>query len=82
MFTSPFLTGAKREAAAAKRKNSNSTFDFAEEENICKICMDAPINCVLLECGHMVACVSCGKKLSECPVCRQYVVRAVHTFKT
>ena len=51
-------------------------------EDSCRICMDAPINCVLLECGHMVSCVVCGKQLSECPVCRQYVVRAVHTFRT
>lgn len=51
------------------------------EDDICKICMDATIDCVLLECGHMVTCTKCGKRLSECPICRQYVVRAVHTFK-
>ncbi|NXJ62472.1 RFFL ligase, partial [Rostratula benghalensis] len=52
------------------------------EENLCKICMDAPIDCVLLECGHMVTCTKCGKRMSECPICRQYVVRAVHVFKS
>ncbi|NWV00746.1 RFFL ligase, partial [Upupa epops] len=52
------------------------------EENICKICMDAPIDCVLLECGHMVTCTKCGKRMSECPICRQYVIRAVHVFKS
>ncbi|KAG7225929.1 hypothetical protein INR49_018530 [Caranx melampygus] len=40
------------------------------EENICKICMDSPIDCVLLECGHMITCTKCGKRMSECPVCR------------
>lgn len=49
--------------------------------DLCKICMDAPLNSVLLECGHIVSCINCGKQLSECPVCRQYVVRVVHTFK-
>ncbi len=63
------------------RSNTEFMADLGEDET-CKICMDAPINCVLLECGHMVSCVVCGKKLSECPVCRQYVVRAVHTFRT
>ncbi|CAG02179.1 unnamed protein product, partial [Tetraodon nigroviridis] len=48
------------------------------EEHLCKICMDSPIDCVLLECGHMVTCTKCGKRMNECPVCRQYVVRAVH----
>ncbi|XP_051535755.1 E3 ubiquitin-protein ligase rififylin isoform X2 [Myxocyprinus asiaticus] len=54
----------------------------AVEENLCKICMDSPIDCVLLECGHMVTCTKCGKRMSECPICRQYVVRAVHVFRS
>ncbi|XP_061907147.1 E3 ubiquitin-protein ligase RNF34a isoform X2 [Entelurus aequoreus] len=52
------------------------------DENLCRICMDAAIDCVLLECGHMVTCTKCGKRMSECPICRQYVVRAVHVFKS
>ncbi|KAG5840686.1 hypothetical protein ANANG_G00191340 [Anguilla anguilla] len=52
------------------------------EDNLCRICMDAVIDCVLLECGHMVTCTKCGKRMSECPICRQYVVRAVHVFKS
>ncbi|XP_026575214.1 E3 ubiquitin-protein ligase RNF34 [Pseudonaja textilis] len=53
-----------------------------EDDNLCRICMDAVIDCVLLECGHMVACTKCGKRLSECPICRQFVIRAVHVFKS
>ncbi|XP_046744592.1 E3 ubiquitin-protein ligase rififylin isoform X2 [Diprion similis] len=49
-------------------------------KDICKICMDAPIECVMLECGHMATCLNCGKQLSECPICRQYVIRVVRTF--
>ncbi|KAJ3606021.1 hypothetical protein NHX12_028064 [Muraenolepis orangiensis] len=55
---------------------------LASDENLCRICMDAVIDCVLLECGHMVTCTKCGKRMSECPICRQYVVRAVHVFKS
>uniref|UniRef100_T1IJZ4 protein-ribulosamine 3-kinase n=1 Tax=Strigamia maritima TaxID=126957 RepID=T1IJZ4_STRMM len=51
------------------------------EDNVCKICMDAPIDCVLLECGHMLSCTKCGQVLSECPICRQFIVRVVHTFR-
>lgn len=47
----------------------------------CKICMDAPLDCVLLECGHIATCINCGKQLAECPICRQYVSRVVRTFK-
>ncbi|KAM8865920.1 E3 ubiquitin-protein ligase RNF34a isoform 5-T5 [Synchiropus picturatus] len=53
-----------------------------QDDNLCRICMDAAIDCVLLECGHMVTCTKCGKRMNECPICRQYVVRAVHVFKS
>ncbi|XP_012878571.1 PREDICTED: E3 ubiquitin-protein ligase RNF34 [Dipodomys ordii] len=53
-----------------------------DDDSLCRICMDAVIDCVLLECGHMVTCTRCGKRMSECPICRQYVVRAVHVFKS
>lgn len=52
-----------------------------ESDYLCKVCMDAPVDCVLLECGHMLTCVKCGRQLSECPVCRQYVTRVVHAFR-
>uniref|UniRef100_A0A3Q3W6R6 RING-type domain-containing protein n=1 Tax=Mola mola TaxID=94237 RepID=A0A3Q3W6R6_MOLML len=55
---------------------------LAAEENLCKVCMDCPIDCVLLECGHMITCTKCGKRMNECPICRQYVVRAVHVFRS
>ena len=54
----------------------------SQDDHLCRICMDAVIDCVLLECGHMVTCTKCGKRMSECPICRQYVVRAVHVFKS
>ncbi|KAI5099024.1 E3 ubiquitin-protein ligase rififylin isoform X1, partial [Silurus meridionalis] len=63
-------------------QNLDSTEATTMEENLCKICMDSPIDCVLLECGHMVTCTKCGKRMSECPICRQYVVRAVHVFRS
>ena len=53
----------------------------AESAFLCKVCMDAAVDCVLLECGHMLTCVKCGRQLAECPVCRQYVSRVVHAFR-
>lgn len=51
------------------------------DEHLCKICMEASVDCVILECGHMCTCTTCGKQLSECPICRQYVIRVVHVFR-
>lgn len=35
--------------------------DKLPSDDLCKICMDAPIECVILECGHMATCTGCGK---------------------
>ncbi|XP_041977264.1 E3 ubiquitin-protein ligase rififylin [Aricia agestis] len=51
-------------------------------EECCKICMAAPLECVLLECGHIAACTECSRQLAECPICRQYIVRAVRFFRS
>ncbi|XP_031351524.1 E3 ubiquitin-protein ligase rififylin [Photinus pyralis] len=59
----------------------DKAFEDANVENLCKICMDAPLDCVLLECGHVATCIQCGKQLAECPICRQFVSRVVRTFK-
>lgn len=70
----------------ALQSNYVSSFYFAAvdklpTDELCKICMDAPIECVILECGHMATCTNCGKVLSECPICRQYIVRVVRFFR-
>lgn len=51
------------------------------EGDVCKICWDAPIECVILECGHMACCLDCGKRMAECPICKGHVVRVVRFFK-
>ncbi|XP_072351241.1 E3 ubiquitin-protein ligase RNF34a isoform X2 [Scyliorhinus torazame] len=73
-----FLENGNNPAVAAVEEQKQ----LGSDENLCRICMDAVIDCVLLECGHMVTCTKCGKRMNECPICRQYVVRAVHVFKS
>jgi hypothetical protein len=34
------------------------------EENLCRICFDNQQNCVFLDCGHMVTCMECAKKVN------------------
>jgi len=68
-------------SGATQKSGSQLASDDIDESQVCKICMEREINCVLLECGHMLTCVNCGRKLSECPICRQNVTRCVRTFK-
>ncbi|CAL8365260.1 unnamed protein product [Lota lota] len=63
-------------------RNEESATATKLDEDLCRICMDYPVDCVLLECGHMVTCSRCGKRMSECPICRQYIVRVVHVFRS
>lgn len=58
-----------------------STNQYDNDKHMCKICWEREVNSVLLDCGHLVACVTCGRKLADCPICRQNVVRCVRTFK-
>ncbi|XP_065580722.1 E3 ubiquitin-protein ligase RNF34-like isoform X2 [Artemia franciscana] len=55
--------------------------DNLPDEELCQICVNAPLNCVILECGHMVSCVECAQRLAKCPICRQFVDRVVCTYK-
>lgn len=64
-----------------EHNQARADMDNIDTEDICKICWDAPIECVILECGHMACCINCGKRMSECPICKQYVVRVVRFFK-
>ncbi|GFT66163.1 e3 ubiquitin-protein ligase rififylin [Nephila pilipes] len=61
---------------AAKNKN------VIPDENLCKICMEANIDSLFLDCGHMVTCHQCGKLLHDCPICRQIILRVVRAFKS
>jgi len=72
----------EKDGAEESNQTEPSTVGHPDvDANICKICWDAVIDCVLLECGHMVTCTNCGRRMAECPICRQYVVRAVHVFR-
>lgn len=41
-----------------------------DERHLCKICMDAEIDVVILPCNHMVCCTDCLLTQSKCPICR------------
>ncbi|CAF1108858.1 unnamed protein product [Adineta ricciae] len=66
-----------------QQSESNTSISNGQsDENLCKICMDESIDCVFLDCGHLCTCIRCGKQLSECPLCRSYIVRVVRVFKS
>jgi len=51
------------------------------DANQCIVCMDAPLETVFLECGHLACCQNCSVKLKLCPMCRLPISRVVPIFR-
>ncbi|KAH9515172.1 RING finger protein 34 [Bulinus truncatus] len=67
---------------ARNSENIATTNNKQPDDSLCHICMDSLVDCILLECGHMVTCTQCGKRLADCPICRQYIARVVRVFRS
>lgn len=72
----------KLAAEASSTESSSPRRVRNQQDSLCNICMDNLADCILLECGHMVTCTQCGKRLANCPICRQYISRVVRVFRT
>jgi hypothetical protein len=55
--------GASNVEAGGCASGGASSSKRPDESDICKICMESIIDCVLLDCGHMCSCIKCGKQL-------------------
>ncbi|VDD81389.1 unnamed protein product [Mesocestoides corti] len=42
------------------------------EEVKCRVCLDRPVKCVFVPCGHF-SCEDCSLRLTHCPVCRKAI---------
>lgn len=53
-----------------------------DDLDVCAVCLTNRRDCVLLNCGHVCACLSCVKDLQppQCPICRQRIARTVPLF--
>jgi hypothetical protein len=51
------------------------------DANQCIVCMDAPLETVFLECGHLACCTKCSEKLKLCPICRNPITRIIPIFR-
>jgi hypothetical protein len=40
--------------------------------DICIICYDNQIDCVITPCGHQICCLKCSDSMKCCPVCNSY----------
>ncbi|TLD30123.1 hypothetical protein E2P81_ATG06776 [Venturia nashicola] len=50
------------------------------EERVCRICWEEAAESAFYDCGHVVSCLSCARRVESCPVCRRKVLGAVKLF--
>ena len=65
------------EDAYNEAENQSNALRNKEDLEICKICMERKIDCVILDCGHLCICKNCAQYLvcPICPICRQHIAR-------
>lgn len=52
----------------------------AESDDECVVCLAAPRECVLIECGHACVCEQCSGALALCPICRAPIARVIRMY--
>jgi hypothetical protein len=58
-----------------KKSGTGTTYHKVSEEDakLCRICYTTEVNAAFYECGHVLACVECARRLEECPICKRRI---------
>ncbi|KAF2005384.1 hypothetical protein P154DRAFT_457353 [Amniculicola lignicola CBS 123094] len=51
-----------------------------ETERLCRICWEDEADAAFYDCGHVVACLPCARRVDSCPVCRKRVLSAMKLY--
>jgi len=49
----------------------------SEDESGCVVCMASSRVAAFVPCGHMATCMDCANMLSDCPLCREPILRVI-----
>lgn len=61
-------------------KQTVEEYELYASFNKCIICYSRPNNCLYLDCRHNVTCLTCGKLLEQCPICRKEITDYVRLY--
>ncbi|CAD0098095.1 unnamed protein product [Aureobasidium mustum] len=53
-----------------------------EDTKLCRICYTNEANAAFYDCGHVLACIDCARRVEDCPICRRRVRDVVRLFYT
>ena len=56
-----------------------------DDENQCVLCLDAPMDHIIIPCGHQCVCGACAEALKReahpaCPLCREPIILTAKVF--
>lgn len=54
--------------------------EHSSSDSTCVVCMDAPLQVVLIPCGHLCVCENCSRQIFVCPMCRRNVDDVVKVY--
>lgn len=66
-----------KQAVTTSSSSSSSSSSSARQ---CSICLDAPVEIVLLPCGHSMTCMGCTAAIETCPICRCAITQKTKIF--
>nr|XP_039271353.1 mitochondrial ubiquitin ligase activator of nfkb 1-A-like [Styela clava] len=77
------LAEVRQQRQATRRTTGNMSERNLGQDDTCIICLTNPRECVILDCGHICACVDCVEILPSpktCPICRSDIKKIVPLF--
>jgi len=51
-------------------KHQTPSSHHDEDEKLCKVCQENPVEIVIIPCGHLILCGECVSGITTCPYCR------------
>jgi hypothetical protein len=58
-----------------KKSGTGTTYHKVSEEDakLCRICYTKEVNAAFYDCGHLLACLDCARRMEECPICKRRI---------
>ncbi|CAM9538208.1 unnamed protein product [Ectocarpus sp. 12 AP-2014] len=78
---SPDLSGGAFAAPSTPPAASSSPSSEEGAGDKCVVCLERPINCTLVPCGHLCCCFDlCAAVVEQCPICRADIQQRIKTY--
>ena len=59
---------------------ANEQLSMERDKSLCVVCLDKTREMNLKPCNHCCLCSSCSRRLRECPVCKERIIKAEKVY--